>query len=308
MVLPLLPSDSSADVDTGVALATLNLDKDITVTFTPDTSVQAKDGSITALKLNNPRALAYGAKITSVDYAVTDTTGEMSITVPNAKYLPNTGDDGNVGNQILPHWFGVQLDGDKVGYGNGFIGDGALDAKMISKSATSEVWEIVAKGYNGGKDYTMTVTFNVDQTTPVYIAHFWVASDKGNVQIVLEDLTAQKKLSVADISRVITDPSQVSITVGGQPYTNPAYVDTFTCASSGSNVNCGNSDLDGAGAYKIRFGQSNGDVFTAGMKAVYSPISGGRVDGNTTFDIQIDGLKIAGIWGTLEVPTPTPTP
>ena len=144
---------------------------------------------------------------------------------------------------------------------------------------------------------------NILNTEPVYQAHFWVASTKGNVQIALMRYNdAQGKqagtwLSQAEIEALDLTAAEFSITLNGTEY--PAEKIVAFLSSSDTGVTTNPTLIDNnAGVIKINVGAN---VFVGGetLNLGYD----GTKSGNVTFALTFATLNVNSFGGTISVPT-----
>ena len=145
---------------------------------------------------------------------------------------------------------------------------------------------------------------NILNTEPVYQAHFWVASTKGNVQIALmrnndaEGKQAGTWLSQAEIEALGLTAGEFSITLNGTEYPAEKIVAYLSSSDSGVTSNP-TLTANNAGVIKINVGA---DVFVGGetLDLDYD----GTKTGNVTFELNFATLNVDSYGGTISVPAP----
>ena len=201
---------------------------DLKVTFDKDANAKPVDGKITNLDIweaNTPDDIGYARMSQNDD--------EITITVTDEDALP---DFTNGLDEVILKWFGVYASGKSFVTGD----DSKPYVSSTSKVTDYLTYEdlgnnsckVTANGYNGSTvTDSVTVTFEVDNSTPVYVAYFWGLKDRNHVQVALKNVITGDFVAENDLP----DISEAVITVNGDATTVSA--DSEVNGKDGSRVN-----------------------------------------------------------------------
>ena len=278
---------------------------DLKVTFDKNATAKPVDGEITKLDIweaHTPMELSYARKSVNGD--------EITITLVNNNAMP-TADD--TAEDVIQYWFGIDSNGENTQPGSGLPqSTSRVKGYLTYEDLGNNSYKVTANGYNGSTvTDSVTVTFEVDQRTPVYVASFWGVADRNNIQISLYNAVTGEYVAEGDLPEL----DSATITVNGTNYSvsgsdkktdkDGNEVDAISTIASGADaITWGGSQIVAAGnaAYKIFF-KNNSDtpkVIPAGSSATYGIGNWTTASGGTTkISLELGDLIIVAYHGTI---------
>ena len=279
---------------------------DLKVTFDKDATAKPVDGEITNLDIweaHTPMELSYARKSVNGD--------EITITLVNDDAMP-TADD--TAEDVIQYWFGIDSNGENTQPGSGLPqSTSRVKGYLTYEDLGNNSYKVTANGYNGSTvTDSVTVTFEVDNSTPVYVASFWGAANRNNIQISLYNAVTGQYVAKDDLPEL----DSATITVDGNSYTvsngdkkqdsNGNEVDAIGKIDQGAGAIVdgeGNTIVTtGSAAYKIFFGDGNATdmIIPNGANTVYN-ISNwtSAVSGSPEISFELGDLIIVAYHGTI---------
>ena len=278
---------------------------DLKVTFDKDATAKPVDGEITNLDIweaHTPMELSYARKSVNGD--------EITITLVNDDAMP-TADD--TAEDVIQYWFGIDSNGENTRPGSGLPqSTSKVKGYLTYEDLGNNSYKVTANGYNGSTvTDSVTVTFEVDQRTPVYVASFWGVANKNNIQISLYNAVTGEYVAEGDLPEL----DSATITVNGTSYSvsgsdkktdkDGNEVDAISTIASGAGaITWDGSQIVAAGdaAYKIFFKNDSDTpkVIPAGSRATYGIGNWTTASGGTTkINLELGDLIIVAYHGTI---------
>ena len=218
---------------------------------------------------------------------------------------------------MIQYWFGIDSNGENTQPGSGLPqSTSRVKGYLTYEDLGNNSYKVTANGYNGSTvTDSVTVTFEVDDRTPVYVASFWGAADRNNIQIGLYNVLTKEYVAQNDLpdlasATIVVDGNTFSVD-NSETVTNNsgASVNAINKIDAAREGNPGAITWDGTqivaaggGAYQIYFknGADTPKVIPANSSATYGIGNWTTATGGTTeISLELGDLIIVAYHGKI---------
>ena len=176
--------DTASSTTSGVTTAVLNsVTCNLEVSFFP-----ATNGEIKTLNLNPELVEKYGATFSGITADPNQISGYdyyIDITVDTKSQVPTSTTGADIG--LLAHWFGIEINSEGLGSGNGYEGTGAMGAYYEPAGAGGK-FVVTARGEDGGSNFAIAVYVEYKAPTTLKYEAEFTATAKSGVELTLTQI------------------------------------------------------------------------------------------------------------------------